>query len=273
MTETLTLYQYLVQMRPDIINIVKPEYQNYRNWTSPSTFLKFGHSYKINKIYKNEVWILDDYDVHLYVGHKKLHHPGIVLHFTKIEFDRSWRGFNDDEYDEKWITPQECYQLMMEDVTKEVKQVELGTHKYKVQWFWHPEHFKKDSDSWRDAMAIEFHYSKTKGMYYDDAPNRFFCNIYYKNGQYDEETDEMICPSGWNNLRLGADNTCWCIDIGCSSKTGFGDGRYQGRFTLREAKKQYLGLRSLNELKPIFTELPPFTDEYLEVDLTKFEKK
>lgn len=262
----LNLSEYLHEMRPDLLEIVKPEYQNYLNWLSPSTFLQFGRLYKMNKRYKGEVWLLDDYDIAIYDGHNKLHHPGIILHFTKIEYDKSWHGYGDDNPGEIWQTPQECYWNMMEDVTKKVRDLKLGTHKHKVQWFWHPDHFKKDSDSWRDAMAIEFHYSKTKGMYYDDAPNRFFCNIYWQNAQYDEETDDVLQLSEWNNLRLGADNTCWCVDIG-SGKGGFSSGRFEGRFTLREAKKEYLGIDSLKELVPMFTELPPFTDEYLKVDL------
>lgn len=272
MNKILNLSEYLHEMRPDLLKQVQPEYKNYLNWISPSTFLQLGRLYKINKRYKGEVWLLDDYDVTLYEGHRKLHKPGIVLHFTKIEYDKSWRGLDDDNPEEIWQTPQECYSNMMEDVTKEVREVKLGTHNYKTKWFWHPEHFKKDSDSWRDVMGIEFHYKKNKGMYYDDAPNRFFCNIYYINGQYDEETDEILFPSKWNNLRLGADNKCWCVDIGCGKNFFSNEGRFEGRFTLREAKEKYLGLKSLKELVPMFTELPPFTDENLKVDLKNLMK-
>lgn len=265
----LNLSEYLHEMRPDLLEIVKPEYQNYLNWISPSTFLQFGRLYKINKRYKGEVWLLDDYDITLYDGHNKLHNPGIVLHFTKIEYDKDWYC---EDYTDIWQTPQECYWDMMEDVTKKVRDVKLGTHKYKVKWFWHPEHFKKDSNSWRDVIGIEYHYKKSKAAWYNkDVINEYACNIYYINGQYDEETDEVTFPSEWNNLRLGADNTCWCVDIG-SGRSGFSHGRFEGRFKLREAKQQYLGLKSLNELTPMFTELPPFTDENLKVDLKNLKR-
>lgn len=270
MNNILNLSEYLHEMRPDLLEIVKPEYQNYLNWISPTTFLQFGRLYKINKRYKGEVWLLDDYDITLYEGHRKLHNPGIVLHFTKVEYDKDWYCEN---YSEIWQTPQECYWNMMEDVTKKVADVKLGTHKYKVKWFWHPEHFKEDSDSWRDVMGIEFHYGKSKSPWYrkDEIPNEYACNIYYINAQHDEETDEVIFLSEWNNLRLGADNTCWCVDIG-SGRGGFSHGRFEGRFKLREAKQKYLGIKSLNELTPMFTELPPFTDENLKVDLKNLKR-
>lgn len=260
MDKLLSIQEYIYQNRPDLLKIVKPEYDNYLNWVSPSTFLKLGHTYKVTKGYPGEEWMLDDYDVYL-GDNDTVTYPGVVLHFQ-----RKFPCWNDERKD-CWHTPQECYSYCMQDITKEEQPFEIGTHKYKVQWYWHPEHFKKDSDSWRDAIAIEFHYSKSKGMYYDDAPNRFSCNIFWRNGQYDEETDKIFCVSEWNNLRLGADNTCWCVDIGSGRNFYSREGRFEGRFTLTEAKKKYLGVNSLRELTPIFTSLPLFNDNTLKVRL------
>ena len=267
----LSLDEYLHKMRPDLLKLVKSDYDNYMRWISPSTFLEFGRTYKPTRKHNGEEWLLDDYDAVIYDGHKSIKHPGIALHFTKTKYDNRWRSIN-EKIDECWLSPQELYEMCLVDVTTEIQKVKLGTHKYRVQWFWHPDHFKNDDDSWRDIIGLEFHHTSGlhmpyDNMRYDDTPSRHMCELYWTNAWHDEETDE-IRSSGWNNLRLAADNTCWCVETGCEH--GFyslSDGRYEGRFTLREAKKRYLGVDSLRELTPIFTKLPAFNDENLRVEL------
>lgn len=259
MDKILSIEEYIYQKRPDLLEQVKPEYENYLRFLSPSTFLQIGRTYWPKKWNKAEEWLLDDYDVYVDDKHT-LSSPGIILHFTKTKIDEYWHSEK-----ECWHTVEECFKFGMLDVTKKVVECEVGTHKAPIQWYWHPDHFKKDEDSWGDAIGLEFEH-KSYIDRWDKEWNRHNCSLHWINAQYDEETDKLMM-SKWNCLRLGADNTCWCVDIGCGRGAWSGDGRYEGRFGLREAKEQYLRIKSMKELTPIFTSLPEFNDKNLKIEL------
>lgn len=68
----------------------------------------------------------------------------------------------------------------------------------------------------------------------------------------DEVNNTIETKYSYSLIRLGADNTCWCVDTGKSRMGRYCDGRFEGKFNKRSACSRVIGVPYFKMLDKVF---------------------
>lgn len=235
------------------------EYANYSNWLDPK-FLKLGHVYKTTNYDKfTKVLVLD--------GFKPVLNDSLKLTYTYLVHFSSYKEYETEEDNIGWVTLDQAYKLMLEDITgtKDVFGKIIEPVEVKEQPYCEYDH----RIVLEDESKIEILFTKFQHHSYIDYSsernekyNRHNCSLRYKRYVYEMIDGEWtkVYTSHKNTIRLAADNNMgWCHDTGIDSLY---NSKYDGCFKkLRECKKKFLGVESLAKCPVLFDDIKTLSTE------------
>ena len=75
---------------------------------------------------------------------------------------------------------------------------------------------------------------------------------YSPSADVDEVNNTIEAECSYSLIRLGADNTCWCVDTGKPRMGGYCNGRFEGKFNKRTACARVIGVPYFKMLDKVF---------------------
>ena len=242
---------FIKESSPKLNKILETEYQNYLNFQKPLEFLKVGHIYECNSIRYGGGggrFIITAVAPYLKKG-CNISDPEPIYHIISLN--------ELDEYDPRedevhWESIDKIYEMVLTDVTDEYKDNDKIFNWIHPKQFWE---FYWDIDKKRIFKVHTLTWSYSDGYWNGDRykPKRCHHAECHVQPLYVDEVNNTIeTECSYSLIRLGADNTCWCVDTGKPRIGGYCNGRFEGKFNKRSACSRVIGVPYFRMLDKVF---------------------
>lgn len=245
----LGFIEYIKQSNPTAYDKYLKQYTNYCNWLY-NDFLVLGHVYKVQY---STFYVLDSFKPVLNDNSKELSYT-FLLYFSP--YNKSIKDIDSIG----WVTLDQAYKMMLVDVTNTkdtsdniISPVDCDNNVYC------PYQYKilEKTDDYIEIIYTKFCHNSYVDFKWSDHTyyNRHFCDMIYRKYTYiknDEGKYVRDYSTCLNKIRLAATNELgWCHDSDIT-----GRNEYNGCFkNLRECKKKFIGVDTLNRLDDLFEDV------------------